>query len=57
MWLLDQATRLSPRVPVVLPSGYAECQLNAIADAPFARKLLKPVDPFQLGVELIKALA
>jgi CheY-like chemotaxis protein len=56
VWLLEQAMRRSPPVPVILLSGYAECQIRAIADAPFARKLLKPVDPLNLGVEIIKTL-
>ena len=56
IWLLEQAMRLSPPVPVILLSGYAECQVEAIAKAPFASKLLKPVDALDLGMELIKAL-
>jgi two-component system, OmpR family, response regulator len=57
VWLLEQATRLAPSVPVICLSGYAESQLDAIAMAPFVRKLLKPVDPADLGVEIVKALA
>ena len=56
VWLLDHATRLLPPIPVILVSGYAECQVDAIANAPFACKLLKPVDVLDVGLEVIKAL-
>jgi CheY-like chemotaxis protein len=57
VWLLEHATRRAPTIPVICLSGYAESQLEAIATAPFARKLLKPVDPAELSVEIIKMLA
>ena len=57
VWVLEQIVRLPRRVPVILLSGFAESQREAIARAPFARKLLKPVDPFDLGREILKLLS
>jgi diguanylate cyclase len=49
LWLLERV-RESPRpIPVILLTGYADVYANVLADAPFARVLRKPVDPFQLG--------
>lgn len=49
LWLLEQVN-LQPRpIPVMLVSGFAQEQVPQLADAPFARKLLKPVDPWELS--------
>jgi CheY-like chemotaxis protein len=52
VWLLKQSMGRARPVPVILLSGYAERQCEAIALAPFARKLLKPVDPIELALEI-----
>jgi hypothetical protein len=36
-------------VPVLLASGFAPEQVPRLAEAAFARKLLKPVDPWELS--------
>ena len=48
-WLLAQVNASARPIPVILLSGYCEQQSKAVADAPFARKLLKPVDPWDLA--------
>jgi CheY-like chemotaxis protein len=55
-WLLEQTTNHARCVPVILLSGYAERQRKDISSAPFARKLLKPIDPLQLGLEIVRTL-
>jgi hypothetical protein len=37
-------------------SGFAEQQVPRLAQAPFARKLLKPVDPWQLAELIVEVL-
>jgi CheY-like chemotaxis protein len=56
-WLLAQVARLPRPIPVILLSGFSAVQIEAIAQAPFARKLLKPVDPWQLSAEILDVLA
>jgi CheY-like chemotaxis protein len=56
VWLLEQAQHHVPPVPVILLSAYAESQRVAIATAPFARKLLKPVEAEDLATEILKIL-
>jgi len=48
-WLLAQINASARPIPVVLLSGFVEAQTAGIADAPFALKLLKPVDPMDLA--------
>jgi CheY-like chemotaxis protein len=49
VWLLDQIN-LQPRpIPVLLVSGFTQEQMPELAAAPFVRKLLKPIDPWELG--------
>src|SRR5258707_10754648 len=48
IWLLGQITGSPRPVPAILVSGFAASQVQAVADSPFALKLLKPVDPFEL---------
>lgn len=45
-WLLAQVNASARPIPVVLVSGYSTA---AVAEAPFALKLLKPVDPWDLA--------
>jgi CheY-like chemotaxis protein len=49
VWLLEQVNQQPHPVPVVSVSGYAASQVPRLAQAPFARKLLKPIDPWVLG--------
>jgi CheY-like chemotaxis protein len=49
VWLLEQVNKQPRRVPVLVVSGFAQEQAPRLADAPFVRKLLKPVDPWELG--------
>jgi CheY-like chemotaxis protein len=56
IWLLEQVAQAPRPVPVILLSGFAAQQIDAIARAPFARKLLKPVDPWDLAEEILKTL-
>lgn len=45
VWLLEQVNQHARAIPVISVSGFAEQQVPRLARAPFARKLLKPVDP------------
>ena len=56
VWLLEQAQQRVPPVPVILLSGFTEAQREAIATAPFARKLLKPIEPEDLAAAILKTL-
>ena len=56
LWLLDQITRSPRPVPTILVSGFAASQIKGIADALFALKILKPVDPFELGRQIASVL-
>jgi CheY-like chemotaxis protein len=49
VWLLEQVNEHPRPIPVIVVSGFAEGQVRRLAEAPFARKLLKPVDPWDLG--------
>jgi CheY-like chemotaxis protein len=49
VWLLEQVNRSPRPIPVISVSGYAQDQVPRLAQAPFARKLLKPVDVWKLG--------
>ncbi len=56
VWLLEQLTLQGWDVPVVALSGFAEQHVPRFADAPFTRKLLKPVDPWRLAGIIIEVL-
>lgn len=56
VWLVKQSTSRARPVPIILLSGFAESQRPAIATAPFALKLLKPIDPLDLGLAIFKTL-
>jgi CheY-like chemotaxis protein len=56
VWLLEQVARSPRPIPVILVSGFSAMQVEAIASAPFARKLLKPVDPWQLSQDILSVL-
>jgi CheY-like chemotaxis protein len=49
LWLLENVNKQPRPVPVLLVSGFSQQQVPRLADAPFARQLLKPIDPWQLG--------
>jgi CheY-like chemotaxis protein len=47
-WLLEQVNDQPRPIPVIALSGFAESQDPRLASAPFARKLLKPIDDEEL---------
>ena len=49
VWLLEQVNGHPRAIPVIVVSGFAEEQVSRLAETPFARKLLKPVDPRGAG--------
>jgi CheY-like chemotaxis protein len=51
-WLLEQINSSPRPIPVILLSGFVATQSAAMADAPFALKLLKPVDPMDLAQKI-----
>jgi len=53
---LEQVNRLPRCIPVVLVSGFHEHQVARLAAAPFARKLLKPIEPERLCKEIAEVL-
>jgi CheY-like chemotaxis protein len=56
VWLLEKANEQPPPIPVIVVSGFAESQVPRLAQAPFARKLLKPVDPWRLGEIILEVV-
>ena len=55
-WLLDRVNDQPRPIPVIGSSGFAESQLQRLANTRFARKLLKPIDPEQLSRVIIEVL-
>lgn len=49
VWLLEQVNRQPRSVPVIAVSGFAEAHSPRLAQAPFARILLKPVDSLEVA--------
>jgi len=49
VWLLERVNEHSRPIPIIVVSGSAEADVPRLAQAPFARKLLKPVDPWVLA--------
>jgi CheY-like chemotaxis protein len=56
VWLLEQVNGQPRPIPVVLVSGFEEHQVARLAAAPFARKLLKPIEPERLCDEIAEVL-
>jgi CheY-like chemotaxis protein len=56
VWLLEQVNQHSRPIPVISVSGFAESQVPRLAQAPFARRLLKPVDPWKLAEVIVEVL-
>ena len=56
VWLLEQVNQHARAIPVISVSGFAEQQVPRLARAPFARKLLKPVDPWKLAELIVEVL-
>ena len=57
VWLLEQVNGHPRPVPVILVSGFSETQNERLAAAPFARKLLKPIEPEKLCQEIADVLS
>ena len=49
VWLLNQVHKVARPIPVIALSGFAESEEPRLSEAPFTRKLLKPVDPWALA--------
>jgi CheY-like chemotaxis protein len=49
VWLLNQVHKGARSIPVIALSGFAESEEPRLSEAPFTRKLLKPVDPWALA--------
>ena len=56
VWLLEQVNQHARPIPVIAMSGSAESQVPRLSQAPFARKLLKPVDPWALADVIAEVL-
>jgi CheY-like chemotaxis protein len=56
VWLLEQVNQQPRPIPVLAVSGFAEQQAPRLAQAAFARTLLKPVDPWTLPDLIIEVL-
>ena len=56
VWLLEQVNQQSRPIPVIAISGFAESQEPRLAAAPFAGKLLKPLDFDQVCTEIAVVL-
>src|SRR5881296_235875 len=54
--LLERVNKQASPIPVIVISGYDVVQEPRLAAAPFARKLLKPVDVDQLCAEIAAVL-
>jgi CheY-like chemotaxis protein len=52
VWLLERINASALGIPAILLSGFAASHVQAVADAPFALKLLKPIDPLELGRQI-----
>ena len=55
-WLLERVNEQPRPIPVIVLSGFAESQVPRLANAPFVRKLLKPIDPEQLSRVITQVL-
>jgi CheY-like chemotaxis protein len=56
VWLLEQVNQQSRPIPVIAISGFDESQEPRLAAAPFAGKLLKPLDFDQVCAEIAVVL-
>jgi CheY-like chemotaxis protein len=56
VWLLERVNKDPRPIPVLVVSGYDERQEPRMATAPFAARLLKPVDLDRLCGEIVAAL-
>jgi CheY-like chemotaxis protein len=48
LWLLERVQERTPAIPVIMVTGYADSLGKQITQAPFARVLRKPIDPWQV---------
>jgi CheY-like chemotaxis protein len=56
VWLLEQVNQHPRPIPVISVSGFAEQHVPRLAQARFARKLLKPVDAWELAELIVEVL-
>jgi CheY-like chemotaxis protein len=48
LWLLERVQERTPAIPVIMVTGYADSLGKQLTQAPFARVLRKPIDPWQV---------
>jgi DNA-binding NarL/FixJ family response regulator len=56
VWLLERVNKQPRPIPVIAVSGYSQREEPRLATAPFAGKLLKPLDFDRLCAEIAAAL-
>ena len=56
VWLCEQVRQRPRPVPVIAFSGYTEEQVPGMKQAGFARTLLKPLEPGELGKVIFEVL-
>jgi CheY-like chemotaxis protein len=56
VWLLEQVNTHPHPVPVVVMSGFAASQVPRLAQAEFARRLMKPFDPWDLSDVILEVI-
>jgi CheY-like chemotaxis protein len=56
VWLLERVNKQPSLIPVIVVSGFDESQQPRLAAAPFAGKLLKPLDFDQVCAEIAVVL-
>ena len=56
VWLLEQIRASRLGIPAILLSGFAASQVPAAAAAPFTLRILKPIDPLELGRHIASVL-
>jgi two-component system cell cycle sensor histidine kinase/response regulator CckA len=56
VWLLEQVNEHPRPIPVIVVSGFAESQVPRLAQASFARNLLKPVGPWRLAEVILEVV-
>ena len=57
VWLLEQVSQQPRPVPVIAVSGFAEAHIPRLAQAAFARKLLKPIDSLEVARVVLEVLS
>jgi CheY-like chemotaxis protein len=56
VWLLEKMNQHPRPIPVIAVTGFAEAHIPRLAQASFARKLLKPVDLLEMARIILDVL-